>query len=254
MKSVMITGANEGIGYHMVRQFLEDGKNITVIDINTEQLEPLITHYPGRLFAEKGDVRNAGFVFDAARRALDRFGAIDYAIHNACYCPFGDFEMLRDEEYFNTFAVNYYGAINLCRAVLPIMRKQKSGKVFFTSSAIGITGFSNISPYASSKGALETLAKCLGLEYQDSGVSFHILHPPLTKTRSAEPLPVPENMKLDAGVVGRGLAKRVDRNRFVICHSNVLLLQTRIMYLFPVKMGKFLNKGVKKLMIKNSEK
>ena len=251
MKSVIITGANEGIGYHMVRQFLEDGKNITVIDVNVEQLEPLIDQYPDQLFAAKGDVRDEGFVCDTAWRASERFGAIGYAIHNACYCPFADFEMLSDEEYLDTFAVNYYGAVNLCRAVLPIMRKQKSGKVFFTSSVIGITGFSGISPYASSKSALETLAKCLSLEYQDSGISFHILHPPLTRTRSAEPLPIPEDMKSDAGVVGRGLAKRIDKNKFIICHSNALLFQTRIMYLFPIKMGKFLNKGVKKLMTRN---
>lgn len=251
MKNVIITGANEGIGYHMARQFLEDGKNVAVLDINIEQLEPLHAQYPGQLFAAKGDVRDVDFVYDTVLGTINKFGAIDYAIHNACYCPFADFEMLQDEEYYKTFAVNYYGAVNLSRAVLPVMRKQKSGKVFFTSSAIGITGFSGISSYASSKGALETLAKCMILEYCDSGVSFHILHPPLTKTRSAEPLPIPEEMKVDAELVGRGLAKRIDKNKFIICHSNALLFQTKLMYLFPVKMGKFLDKGLKKLMIKS---
>lgn len=252
MKNAIITGANEGIGYHMVRQFLEDGKNITVIDVNIERLEPLVSQYPDQLLAIKGDVRDEGAVCDAARRASERFGAIDYAIHNACYCPFAGFEMLRNEEYVDTFAVNYYGAINLCRAVLLIMKEQRSGKVFFTSSAIGITGFSGISSYASSKSALETLAKCLNLEYRDDGISFHILHPPLTKTRSAGPLPIPENMKSDAEPVGRGLAKRIDKNKFIICHSSALLFQTRMMYLFPLKMGQFLNKAVKKLKTKKT--
>ncbi len=248
MKSVLITGANEGIGYHMARQFLADGKNVAVLDLHIEQLEPLFAEYPGRLFTVKGDVRDARCVNDMVSRALDKFGVIDYAVHNACYCPFADFETLNDEEYHRTFAVNYYGAVNLCRAVLPVMKKQQSGSVFFTSSAVGITGFSGISSYASSKGALEALAKCLALEYQDSGVSFHILHPPLTKTRSAAPLPVPEKMKADAGLVGSGLAKRIGKDRFILCHSRSLLFQTRLMYLFPVAMGNFLSKGVKKLM------
>jgi len=251
MKNVIITGANEGIGYHMVRQFLEDGKNVAVIDININQLEPLHAQYPGRLITARGDVCDEDFVYDTVLGAINKFGAIEYAIHNACYCPFSSFETLHNEEYYKTFAVNYYGAINLCRAVLPIMKNQKSGRVFFTSSSIGITGFSGISSYASSKGALETFAKCMGLEYQDSGISFHILHPPLTKTRSAEPLPIPEEMKVDAELVGRGLAKRIDNNKFIICHSNALLFQTKIMYLFPVKMGKFLDKGLKKLMVKS---
>ncbi len=251
MKNVIITGANEGIGYYMLRQFLEDGKNVAVLDINIEQLEPLHAQYPGQLFTAKGDARDAQFVRDTVLETRNKFGAIDYAIHNACYCPFADFEMLHDEEYDKTFAVNYYGAINLSRAVLPVMRKQKSGKVFFTSSAIGITGFCGISSYASSKGALETLAKCMILEYRDSGISFHILHPPLTKTRSAEPLPVPGEMKADAELVGRGLAKHIDKNKFIICHSSTLLFQTKLMYLFPIKMGKFLDRGLKKLMIKS---
>ncbi len=250
MKSVFITGANEGIGYFMICQFLEEGKNVSVLDINIDQLESLRTQYPSKLLAVKGDVSSIECVDKAVQLALIKFGKIDYAIHNACHCPFADFEKMRYEDYYSTFAVNYFGAINLCRTVLPVMKKQNSGRVYFTSSAVGITGFPGINSYASSKGAIETLAKCMSLEYQDSCISFHILHPPLTKTRSAEPLPIPEDFKVSAEVVGRGLAKRIDSKKFIICHNNSLLFQTRMMYMFPVAMGKFLNNGAKKLMTK----
>ena len=90
----------------------------------------------------------------------------------------------------------------------------------------------------------------MGLEYQDSCISFHILHPPLTKTRSAEPLPIPEEFKVNAEVVGRGLAKRINSNKFIICHNCALQFQTRMMYMFPVTMGKLLNNGAKKLISK----
>ncbi len=67
------------------------------------------------------------------------------------------------------------------KSVLPYMQAQKYGKVIFTSSGVGVTGFIGISPYASTKGALEALAKCLNLEYASVGVTFHIIHPPLTR-------------------------------------------------------------------------
>jgi len=103
-------------------------------------------------------------------------------------------------------------------------------------------GFVNISPYASSKGALEGLAKCLNIEYKESGITFHILHPPLTKTKSSAPLPVPNEFMADPVKVGTGLAKRLKSNRFIICHSFAQKVQTHLMYLFPVSFGRFLSK------------
>ena len=55
--------------------------------------------------------------------------------------------------------VNYFGALRLSKLILPFMREKKEGRIIFTSSGVGVTGFGNISPYASSKGAIESLAK-----------------------------------------------------------------------------------------------
>jgi NAD(P)-dependent dehydrogenase (short-subunit alcohol dehydrogenase family) len=71
--------------------------------------------------------------------------------------------------------VNFYGAINLTESVIPVMKAQKQGKIYFTSSGVGVTGYMNISSYASSKGALESLAKCLNIEYAETAITFHIL-------------------------------------------------------------------------------
>lgn len=246
MKNVFITGANEGIGYYMVCQFLEEGKNVSVLDINTDRLESLREQHPGRLLAIKGDVSDLKSVNESVQMALNEFGKIDYAIHNACHCPFADFEKMSYEEYYSTFAVNYYGAVNLCRAVLPAMKERKSGSVFFTSSSVGITGFPGINSYASSKGAIEAFAKCMALEYEGSGISFHIMHPPLTKTKSAKALRIPEEFKVSPEVVGRGLAKRIDKNKYIICHNNLLAFEIKLMSLFPVAVGRFLSDKTKK--------
>ena len=94
------------------------------------------------------------------------------------------------------------------------MQAQKGGKIIFTSSGVGVTGFIGISPYASTKGALESLAKCLNIEYASDGISFHIIHPPLTRTKSASPLPVPKEFMADPQKVGFGIAKHIFSKRF----------------------------------------
>ena len=126
--------------------------------------------------------------------------------------------------------------------VLPYMQAQKRGKIIFTSSGVGVTGFIGISPYASTKGALESLAKCLNIEYASDDISFHIIHPPLTRTNSAAPLPVPKEFMADPQKVGYGIAKHIFSKRFIICHNLSQKLQTLICYLFPIKMGRLISK------------
>ena len=122
------------------------------------------------------------------------------------------------------------------------MSAQKKGRVIFTSSGVGVTGFMNISPYSSTKGALEALAKCLRIEYAKDNITFHIMPPPLTRTESALPLPVPEEFKALPEKVGYGLARHINSKRFIICHSLNQKIQTLGCYLFPTKMGDLLSK------------
>lgn len=100
----------------------------------------------------------------------------------------------------------------------------------------------NISPYSSTKGALEALAKCLRIEYAKDNITFHIMHPPLTRTKSASPLPVPNEFKAPPEKVGYGLAKHIHSKRYIICHSFNQKIQTMGCYLFPIKMGTLLSK------------
>ena len=123
---------------------------------------------------------------------------------------------------------------------LPFMREKKEGRIIFTSSGVGVTGFGNISPYASSKGAIESLAKCLEIENQDYGITFHIMHPPLTNTASSSELPVPKEFMADAEKIGKGLADHVWSKKFVICHSFSQSLQMKLCYCYPLYMGKMM--------------
>lgn len=188
------------------------------------------------------DVRDSNRVKECVKESVSKFGSVDCAIHNACLCTFKSMSNTDEDTFRDVFNVNYFGALYLAQAVLPYMVKQKRGKVIFTSSGVGVMGFTNISPYASSKGAIESLAKCLNIEYQNDGISFHIFHPPLTRTKSAEPLPVPKEFMASPEKVGVGLAKHINKKSFIICHSFGQKIQTMGCYLFPIKMGKMMSK------------
>lgn len=240
--NLILTGANQGIGYFLAAQALEDGHSVSVLDVETDHLTALAAAHPGRLLCHRADVRDA----EAVRRAVEateaQFGRIDAAVHNACLCPSAPLKAADDGLYREVFAVNYFGALHLTQSVLPHMRGQGGGRILFTCSGVGITGFADLTAYASSKAALEALAKCCALECADAGVSFHILHPPLTRTRSSAFLPVPPAFMADPEAVGRGLARHLTSRRFVICHTAAQWLQTQLCYLFPLQMGKLLAK------------
>ena len=84
------------------------------------------------------------------------------------------------------------------------------------------------------------LAKCLDLEYRKRGITFHLFHPPLTRTCSSAPLPVPQEFMADPEKVGAGLAKRIGSRKFVICHSRMQSFQVRLCYLWPLILGRLM--------------
>ena len=242
---IIITGANEGIGYHIVKQLLLKQNCVGVVDIQTNNLKELEKEYPEQLLVIEGDVKDENAMNDAVNKYIIKFNGIDIAIHNACKCTFDNMENTSEETFREVFDVNYYGALRLTKAVIPHMKKNNHGKIIFTSSGVGIMGFINISPYASSKGAIESLAKCLNIEYLEFGITFHIYHPPLTRTKSSSPLPVPKEFMTDPIKVGKGLAKNINKKSFIICHSFGQKIQTVLCYLFPIRMGKLLSKMTK---------
>jgi len=239
---IVLTGGNDGIGYYMTSQFLKDDHMVAILDLKLDYLESLKQEYSEKLLLFECDIGDYQLVNQSIADTVTTFGGIDYAIHNACKCLFTSLEDTTNDEYRKVFDVNYFGAINLTRAVLPIMKDQSNGRVFFTSSGVGVMGFVNISAYASSKGALESLAKCMNIECQGTGITFHLIHPPLTNTTSAEPLPVPKEFKADPKKVGIGIAKNIHKNRFIICHSFGQRVQTRMAYIFLMKLGRFMSK------------
>lgn len=240
MADILLCGANEGIGLALAASLLELGHRVAVLDISLSHIGALSERFGGSLLCFQADASSPDAVKAAADSAAAAFGGFDAAVHNACVCPFAPFEESGPGLFDSSYYVNFIGAVNLTHAALPHMRP--GGRVAFTSSGVGITGFPNLSAYASTKGALESLAKCLRLEYAGRGISFHILHPPLTRTRSSAPLPVPPEFMAGPETVGRGLARALFSRRFIICHSRLQWLQTIACCLFPLRFGSLLSR------------
>ncbi|MDI6453255.1 SDR family NAD(P)-dependent oxidoreductase [Peloplasma aerotolerans] len=240
--NILISGANDGIGYYMVESFLKQGHNVFVLDVKIDNLQHLSKIYDeNKLMYVQCDVSQENQVEESIEHAISTFKKIDYMIHNACLCTFASFNDTQIETFKKVFDVNYYGAVHLIRHILPLFEKQNKGDIFVTSSGVGIMGFKNISPYSSSKGALESLVKCLNLEYKHTNISFHIIHPPLTRTASSKGLTVPNEFMAKPEVVGYGLSKRIHRRKWIITFTRRNRFTVFLMYLLPISMGKLLS-------------
>ena len=204
-----------------------DGKVVAVLDIETDHIAELQPKYGNHLLVISADAADSLSVQEGVQKAFDCFGAIDIAIHNACICTFNSEPETDLEVYRQVMNVNYYGALRLAKAVLPHMREARKGRLIFTSSAVGVTGFKNISPYASSS------------QY---GISVHLFHPPLTNTKSASGLMIPKEFKADPREVGTGFAKHIWSRKFIIYPSLSTAVSLRFSYRHPLFFGRMLTK------------
>jgi NAD(P)-dependent dehydrogenase (short-subunit alcohol dehydrogenase family) len=149
-----ITGAGRGIGSDLVRVALKAGHSV----VATARDATVVTDEVGeheRLLALSLDVTKPPEVENAVRAALDRFGRIDVLINNAGRFFTGFFETLSPEQVRMQMEVNFFGTLNVTRAILPIMRAQRQGHVVTVSAMVGIVGAPFISIFSASKFALE---------------------------------------------------------------------------------------------------
>lgn len=213
---VVITGANEGIGYHMLTALLERGYRVAGLDINGGHLRSLQGAHPDRVCFQECDVTSDDDVKTAIDDVLDRWGRIDVLVNNAAILDFGFFEDQTLADTRRVFEVNYFGYVRTIRAVLPHMRVRNEGIIHNVSSGVGLVGNPGLSGYGSTKGAIEALTRSLQLELQRENVSCTLMHPPATNTRSAATLGYPAYVTKDPADVGRKLAEKIESTRPVI--------------------------------------
>ena len=233
---IVITGANNGIGLAMTRSLLEVGDCVAVLDLETNNLDQ--TH--PNLLSFRCDVTQPQQIQASIDDVVSKWGRVDVLINNACLALFIPFEQSSVDDIRREFEVNYFGYLNMIRAVLPVMKKQGYGVIHNFSSGVGFTGIPNMTGYTSTKGAIESLTRTLALEYASQGIVFNVMHPPLTRTKSASGLGVPPEMMATPEIVGRKLAKHVGKTAPVLTPDFSNRFPLWISYHFRVPMGKLL--------------
>jgi NAD(P)-dependent dehydrogenase (short-subunit alcohol dehydrogenase family) len=132
------------------------------------------------------DVTQAASVDQAVELALERFGRIDVLVNNAGYALRGAIEEVTDEQAQSLFDVNVIGVMRITRAVLPVMRRQMSGRIINISSIAGRLATPVNGVYSASKFALEALSDALRLELAPFGIQVVVIEPGSIKTNFAQ--------------------------------------------------------------------
>ena len=233
---IIITGANNGIGLAMTQSLLEMRDRVAALDLSLHNLD--LTH--PNLLSFRCDVTSPEQIQATRDEILRKWGRVDVLINNACLALFIPFEERCLDDIRREFEVNYYGYLNMIRAVLPVMKKQGRGVIHNVSSGVGYTGIPGMTGYTSTKGAIESLTRTLALEYAAQGIVFNVMHPPLTRTKSASGLGVPPTMMADPEIVGGKLARQVGKTAPVLTPDFGNGFQLWISYHFRVQMGKLL--------------
>ena len=136
----------------------------------------------GNLALVQLDVTNEVQVKAAVAEAVKQFGRIDVAVNNAGYSLLGNFEELTVPEIEAQFATNFYGVAHVMRAVLPVMRKQRSGHIINIGSSAGVVGLKHCSAYSATKFAIEGLALSVGIEVAPFGIKITTVEPGMFRT------------------------------------------------------------------------
>lgn len=145
-KTWFITGASKGFGREWAEAALERGDDVAATARELEALDPLVDTYGDAVLPIRLDVTDRGADFAALNRAAERFGQLDVVINNAGNGHFGMVEELTEDEVRAQLETNFFGALWVTQAALPIMRAQGSGHIIQVSSVGGITAFPAIGP------------------------------------------------------------------------------------------------------------
>lgn len=186
-----ITGAGRGIGAHTVKAALQAGHRVVATARSLEQLRNAHADAPQeRLALAALDLTSPAQIDAAVEVALERFGRIDVLVNNAGYGLLGNFEEVQEEAIERQFATNVFGLMHVMRAVLPVMRRQRSGRVFNLSSIGGMIGFQGASVYCASKFAVEGLSASIAMEVERFGITVTVVEPGFFRTDFLEPTSV----------------------------------------------------------------
>lgn len=214
-KVVIVTGGAHGIGKAYCLGFAKAGARVVVADVDKPAAEKVAAEiaksFPAQGLALKTDVSDEASAKEMAACAIERYGGIDVLINNAAVFSVvpmnrGRIETIDPEEWDRLMAVNLRGLFFCCRAVLPAMRKQKSGKIITIASGTVFAGAPGRIHYVTSKAATIGFTRTLAREVGDDGINVNCLAPGNTLS---EENPTEQMIKFRESSVGLRSLKRI---------------------------------------------
>jgi NAD(P)-dependent dehydrogenase (short-subunit alcohol dehydrogenase family) len=177
-----ITGASTGFGRKLAEAVLAKGDRVVATARNPETVADLERQNPSHARAVRLDVTDLAQVKASVQAAISAFGRIDVLVNNAGYGLLGAVEEVSDAQIRQQFETNLFGLLNVTRAVLPLLREQKSGHILNVTSVGGQVSFPTMGMYHGTKYAIEGISESLAKEVAGFGIKVIIVEPGGFKT------------------------------------------------------------------------
>lgn len=178
----LVTGCSTGFGREIARGALEAGHSVAVTARRAEAVQDFADEFGGRALALALDVTDAGQITAAVDAAERAFGGIDVLVNNAGHGYLSAVEEGEDAEVRKLFDVNYFGAVDMIKAVLPAMRARRAGHIVNISSMTGLVANPPNAYYSSTKFALEAVTEALAAEVRPLGIKVTAIEPGAFRT------------------------------------------------------------------------
>ena len=178
-KVVWVTGASSGIGAELVRQFYNLGAKVVMSARNVDKMQAIVNQFdnPEKCLIVELDLEQTDNIQTNVKEVVEKFNRIDFLINNGGLSQRGEASKTSLDIDRKIMEINYFGAVALTKAVLPIMQKQQSGHIVAISSIAGKFGFYLRSAYSASKHALQGFYESLLLEEEKNGIKVTIAYP-----------------------------------------------------------------------------
>jgi NAD(P)-dependent dehydrogenase (short-subunit alcohol dehydrogenase family) len=176
-----VTGAGRGLGIDIARKALAAGHSVVATGRNPDAVLKAIGAHPN-LLPVALDITDPKAATIAAKAAVDRFDHIDVLVNNAGNFYAGYFENISPDHFRAQMETNFFGPLNVTRAILPIMRRQRSGHVITVTSLAGLIGQEFVAAYAASKFALEGWMESLRFDLAPFGINTMVVEPGFFRT------------------------------------------------------------------------
>ena len=173
----LVTGSASGLGRNIAEAVLASGARLVATAREPRRLDDLVKKYGDRVRTASLDVADGEAAKSAVQTAVEAFGRLDVVVNNAGYGDVAPFEQLGSDRFKAVMDTNFYGVVNVTRAALPIMRKQKSGWILQISSVGGRLALPGSTAYHAAKWAVGGFTESLAQEVAPFGVKVCALEP-----------------------------------------------------------------------------